>query len=299
MYTKLIFNLNTYANFSNLLISMLTCLLFLSFTQQVVAQAKLDFSQERGFNDAPFHLIITAEDPSVTIRYTLDGEEPSTNSGEIYNGPILIETTTVLRAIGYLTGVDTSKIYTHTYLFIEDVINQPANISGWPNNRYDIGSGNATAVHDYEMDPAIVNSPLYNADLIKGLTDIPSMSIVMPKDDFWEVNDGNAEKKTSIELLYADDPNRNEQEDGGIEGHSHDRLKRSYRLSFKHIYGAGDWDSDIFRNAAVGSETAENEFDRIVLRAGTTVLGLETGIPIEPPIQEMNGCASHKLQLQE
>ena len=117
---------------------MILCLLFLSFTQQVVAQAKLDFSNERGFSNAPFHLIITAEDPSVTIRYTLDGEEPSTNSGEIYNGPILIETTTVLRAIGYLTGVDTSKIYTHTYLFIEDVINQPENISGWPNNRYDI-----------------------------------------------------------------------------------------------------------------------------------------------------------------
>ncbi len=268
MYTKLIFNLNTYANFSNLSISMLTCLFFLSSTQQVAGQAKLDFSHERGFSDAPFNLTITAEDPSVTIRYTLDGEEPSTNSGEIYNSPILVQTTTVLRAIGYITGVDTSKIYTHTYIFIDEVINQPENIAGWPNNSYDIGSGRTTAVHDYEMDPAIVNSPLYNADLIKGLTEIPSMSIVMPRDNFWEMNDGNAEKKASIELLYADDPDRNEQEDGGIEGHSHDRLKRSYRLSFKNIYGAGDWDSDIFRNAVMGSETAENEFDRIVLRAG-------------------------------
>ena len=268
MYTKLINNLNTSANFSNLSISIFTCLFFLLFTQQAGAQAKLDFSHERGFSDAPFNLIITAEDPSVTIRYTLDGEEPSTNSGELYNGSILVETTTVLRAIGYILGVDTSKIYTHTYIFIDDVINQPKNIAGWPNNSYDIGSGNGTVVHDYEMDPAIVNSSLYNADLIKGLTEIPSMSIVMPKDDFWEMNDGIAERKTSIELLYADDPNKNEQEDGGIEGHSHDRLKRSYRLSFKNIYGAGDWDSDIFRNAVVGSETADNEFDRIVLRAG-------------------------------
>ena len=251
-----------------ILISILTCLNFIVFTHQIGAQAKLDFSQERGFSDAPFILTITPEDPSATIRYTLDGEEPSATSGEIYNGSISVETTTVLRAIGYIIGVDTSKIYTHTYLFIDDVINQPANIQGWPNNSYDIGSGNATAVHDYEMDPDIVNSSQYNADLIQGLKDIPSMSIVLPKDDFWDVNDSDAEKKTSIELIYADDPTKNEQEDGGIEPHSHNRLKRSFRISFKNIYGAGDWDSDIFRNAAVGSETAENEFDRVVLRAG-------------------------------
>jgi len=249
-------------------ISIFTCLILIAFTQQIGAQAKLDFSQKRGFSETPFALSITPEDPTAIIRYTLDGEEPTTTSGQIYTGSISIQTTTVLRAIGYIIGVDTSKIYTHTYLFVDDVVNQPANISGWPNNTYDIGNGNDTAVHDYEMDPAIVNSGLYAADLIDGLKDIPSMSIVMPKDDFWDVNDSEVEKKTSIELLYHNDPTENEQIDGGIEPHSHNRLKRSFRLSFKAIYGAKDWDSDIFRNAAVGGATAENEFDRIVLRAG-------------------------------
>ncbi len=241
---------------------------FYSIRPTDCSTGKLDFSQERGFSDTPFTLTITPEDPSATIRYTLDGEEPSTTSGTIYNGSISVNTTTVLRAIGYIIGVDTSKVYTHSYIFIDDVINQEKNIAGWPNNNYDIGSGNATARHDYEMDPAIVNSAAYNADLIQGLKDIPSMSIVMPFDDFWDVNDGQVERKTSIELLYHDDPTENEQEDGGIEPHSHNRLKRSFRLSFKEIYGAKDWDSDIFRNSAVGAETAENEFDRIVLRAG-------------------------------
>lgn len=249
-------------------ISILACLVLIAFTQELKAQAKLDFSQKRGFSDSPFNLTITPEDPTAIIRYTLDGEEPSTTSGQIYNGSISIETTTVLRAIGYVIGVDTSKIYTHTYLFIDDVVNQPENISGWPNSTYDIGNGNATAVHDYEMDPAIVMDPLYQNDIIDGLKDIPSMSIVMPKDDFWDVNDGDFEKKTSIELLYFHDPTENEQEDGGIEPHSHNRLKRSFRLSFKNIYGAGDWDSDIFQNAVVGGESAKDEFDRIVLRAG-------------------------------
>ena len=146
---------------------------FYSIRPTDCSTGKLDFSQERGFSDTPFTLTITPEDPSATIRYTLDGEEPSTTSGTIYNGSISVNTTTVLRAIGYIIGEDTSKVYTHSYIFIDDVINQEKNIAGWPNNNYDIGSGNATARHDYEMDPAIVNSAAYNADLIQGLKDIP------------------------------------------------------------------------------------------------------------------------------
>ncbi len=259
---------STNSTFSRSYLTVFTCLMMLFVThQQADAQANLVFSQERGFSDAPFNLTITPEDPSVTIRYTLDGEEPSTTFGRIYNGSIPIQTTTVLRAIGYLNGVDTSKVYTHTYLFLDDVIEQPENISGWPNNTYSLG-GSGTARHDYEMDPAIVNSSQYRADLMQGLRDIPSMSIVMPQDDFWEIYDGEAERKMSVELLYADDASKNEQEDGGIEPHSHNRLKRSMRLSFKEEYGAKDWDSDIFRNAAVGSESAAKSFDRMVLRGG-------------------------------
>ena len=260
--------LNFYTGTYKSIFRIVSCVILIATSIQVKAQIDLDFSKERGFSDVAFDLTINSTEPTATIRYTLDGEEPSTTAGEIYSGSISITTTTVLRAIGYVIGQDTSKVYTHTYLFLDDVIEQPANIAGWPNDSYDIGSGTATAVHDYEMDPDIVDAPAYSADLMQGLKDIPSMSIVMPYDDFWNMYNGNSEKKTSIELLYADDPSKNEQEDGGIEPHSHDRLKRSMRLSFKKIYGAANWDSDIFRNAAVGSETAENEFDRIVLRAG-------------------------------
>jgi len=118
------------------------------------------------------------------------------------------------------------------------------------------------------MDPEIVFSPQYSEDIITGLKDIPSLSIVMPRDDFWEIYDGESERGTSIELLYAADPDRNEQIDGGIEPHSHNRLKRSMRLSFKAIYGETKWESDIFRNAIIGGDNAVDEFDRIVLRAG-------------------------------
>ena len=99
-----------------------TFLLVLGYSTQATAQdinVKLDFSNERGFYDAPFNLTITSTDPSATIRYTLDGEEPTPRSGIIYNGSIPVETTTVLRAIGYIQGVDTTKLYTHSYLVDE------------------------------------------------------------------------------------------------------------------------------------------------------------------------------------
>ncbi|MDA9773952.1 chitobiase/beta-hexosaminidase C-terminal domain-containing protein [Saprospiraceae bacterium] len=249
----------------NLKYSLLPFLLLLTFSSQ--AQIDLDFSHKRGFYNESVDLEILSEDQSVVIRYTLDGEEPTISDGMLYSGSINISTTTVVRAIGFVDGADTSKIYTHSYLYLEDVIQQTATIADWPNNTYSLG-GSGSAQHDYEMDPNIVSSPLYSDDLIKGLTDIPSLSIVMPKSDFWTMYDGNAEMKTSIELLYAADPLMNEQEDAGIEPHSHDRLKRSMRLSFKKEYGAGKWESNIFRNSVLGTESATNTFDRIVLRGG-------------------------------
>ena len=241
---------------------MLICVTSLSH-----AQIDLEFSKGRGFYTDAFDLELTTSNPNASIRYTLDGEEPSPSMGMMYTGNITISTTSIIRAIVFEEGVDTSSVYTHTYLFLEDVVKQAHSIDGWPNNTYSLGGG-GQAEHDYEMDPSIVDSPVYSADIIQGLTEIPSLSIVMPFNDFWEVYDGDAEKKTSIELLYADNDSQNEQVDCGIEPHSHFRLKRSMRLSFKKEYGPSKWNSDIFRNAILGGESATDELDRIVLRGG-------------------------------
>ena len=71
----------------------LTFLFLLTFTYQASAQVtdvKLDFSDERGFYEAPFDLVISSTDPTATIRYTLDGSEPSTTRGLVYNGSIQV-----------------------------------------------------------------------------------------------------------------------------------------------------------------------------------------------------------------
>lgn len=54
-----------------------------------------------------------------TIYYTLDGSEPTRNS-KVYNGPIVLSKTTVIRAIQYEDGRQPSNILTATYIINEN-----------------------------------------------------------------------------------------------------------------------------------------------------------------------------------
>ena len=56
---------------------------------------------------------------SGTIYYTLDGSEPTTNS-KVYNSPLVLSETTVIRAINYEKDKKTSEIITASYIINED-----------------------------------------------------------------------------------------------------------------------------------------------------------------------------------
>jgi uncharacterized protein YaiE (UPF0345 family) len=242
-------------------------LLLLAFPILIFSQT-ISFSAQRGFYSSPFQLTLTSSGGQ-QIRYTTNGTAPTVSTGNVYSGPISISTTAVIRVIGVSGGVAT-PVQTHSYIFLNDVIRQPANIAGWPNNSYALGSGNATAVHDYEMDPDVVNNPLYSADIIQGLQDIPTMSIVLDKASFQSMYDGAIEVPASAEIIYAATPSSNEQFDVGIEAHSHLRLKRSMRLTFSNSNNGTGIQSKIFKNAPLNSASATDQFfkGKIVLRAG-------------------------------
>lgn len=238
---------------------------------QQVADTK--FETRRGFYDLPFDLTITTATPDATIVYTTDGSEPSATNGTIYSGPIEINTTATIRAFAYKDGELPANVDTHTYLFLADVIQQPANIPGYPNNTYWLGGSSSNeAVHDYEMDPAIVNDPVYSGGMIDSMTSIPSMSIVVAPGEIFSNSgfyDGtNVEKKVSVEILYPTKPDDNEQAEAGIESHSHKRMKRSLRLNFRSEYGDSKFDTRLFRDFVINGDSATDRFDRIVLRAG-------------------------------
>ena len=49
-----------------------------------------------------------------TIRYTLNGTNPTATNGTLYSGPVTLTATTTLKAIGYLSGWTNSDVASAT-----------------------------------------------------------------------------------------------------------------------------------------------------------------------------------------
>lgn len=235
--------------------------LFLTATFSGFGQ-NVTFSSSRGFYQSPLQLTLTTNLSESTIRYTIDGSAPTTSAGLIYTDAIPINTTTVIRAIGYNTTT-TTPVTTNSYLYLTDILTQPTTIIGWPNNSYPLGSGSATAIHDYEMDPDVVNNPAYTNSIKNGLTSIPTMSLVLDKNDFWDLYEGETKHPTSVEIFYPD--GTKEQFNCDLEAHSHDRLKRSLKLGFNASTNTNLLKSAPYNNAGTASTFNDT---KIVLRAG-------------------------------
>ena len=188
------------------------------------AVADTAFSVNRGFHDAPFDLEITTPTPGATIRYTTDGSKPTTTTGTIYTTPVAIAGTRVVRAMAYRTGWLSTNVDTHTYLFLDQVAQQPAAPAyppGLPatwgvNATIDAndGTGNGTIPADYAMDPRVVNNTLPGYSVREALLAIPTMSISMPVADMFStatgiwantLNSGPAwERECSLEMILPD-----------------------------------------------------------------------------------------------
>jgi hypothetical protein len=177
--------------------------------QGEVADTK--FSHNRGFYDEPFYVTIATETEGAMIYYTLDGSEPYSASGRgpggmVYAAPIAINRTTYLRAMAVKPGWMPSNIDTHTYIFLDDIIEQPKYPPGFPTG----GWGHIGP--DYQMDPVVVNA--YSSTIKDDMKSIPTLSLVMDVDDWFgskgiyinESQDGT-ERVVSMEYF---DPN-----DGG------------------------------------------------------------------------------------
>ena len=230
------------------MLNRITALLLLTLiVLPMQASVKIEFSAKRGFHYQAFQLTLTST-PAATIRYTTNGEAPTLSSGIIYSSPIQINTTAYIRAIAY-TGTETSKVYTHTYLFVDDVPSQPYSVTGFPTTNFDFHS-------------SINNDPYYANQLHTALTQVGSISIVLDLTDLDAIHNNAAERVTSMEILYPD--GRNHQEDCGLErfgGSSYNNPKRNFRLSFKSIYGASKLNYPLF-------DTPVKSYDQITLRAG-------------------------------
>ena len=232
------------------------------------------FFPDRGFYDSPISVEISSNTPGASIRYTTDGSPPSRSSGTLYTGPIPISTTTTLRAIAFKTNHLSTIVDTQTYIFLNDVIQQPRSPSGFPSSW-----GGQSA--DYQMDPDVVNNPLYRGTIKDDLKSIRSISIVMRTGDLFgsggvysNPNGSGAswERAGSMEIVNPDNSpgfqvNCAVRIQGGV-GRNPGFLKHSFRLLYKRPFGPTKLKYPLFEDAREDAENATDRFDTITLRAG-------------------------------
>ena len=229
------------------------------------------FSVDHGIFESSFTLVLTCPQASATIRYTTDGSEPSPTRGQGYTGPIQISATTVLRAAAFQTDYLPSTVDTRTYLFLDQVVQQPANPPGFP-------AGNIWGGYlaDYAMDPEITTNAQYQDRMKQALEWLPTMSIVMNVDDLFGTANGiythttsrgpDWERPCSAELLFPDgrkgfQVNCGVQIQGNANRTPSNQPKHSFRLKFKGDYGPAKLEYKMFTDSPVTS------FNTLVLRA--------------------------------
>ncbi|UCD49516.1 MAG: CotH kinase family protein [Phycisphaerales bacterium] len=240
--------------------------------------ARTVHSQARGFYDQPFELEISCDTPGTVIRYTLDGSEPTEQTRRLHdpNDPILITTTTHVRSLASKPGWRSAPVTTHSYIFVDDVAQQPADPPGWPTDWGYSSDAGAIVPADYEMDPRVVNSTLPGYSMREALLDIPTMSISMHPDDF--ISDATGiyanpqsrwERKCSVEYIFPDG-DKGFQYDCKVEIHGnasrrpYRMQKHSLRLTFTSQYGPSKLEYPLFSDSDV------EEFNQLVLRASFT-----------------------------
>ena len=75
------------------------------------------FSAKRGIYNTPFQVHLTTGEPDAVIRYTTDYSEPTITNGKVYNEPLEVRRTMVLRAAVFKEGMLPSRVETHTYVY--------------------------------------------------------------------------------------------------------------------------------------------------------------------------------------
>ena len=260
-----------------------TVALMALMTWAATAQPRFDLPHGL-YDEASLTVGITPQGADSEIRYTTDGSEPTAQS-TLYTEPLLLTSTTLLRAVEVKNGSVVSPVTTATYFFVNSVLNQPNNPEGYPAKWGKYSQITGTAVADYEMDPEMTGDSELRPKIIEGLWQLPILSLVSDKENFFSrVNDeekggiyiytgppvGDATghgwtRPASIELFGG--PQRHDLTiDCGMRLHGgHGRLaeknpKHSFRLVFKDEYGPDKLEYPLF------GEDEPQVFKQLVLR---------------------------------
>jgi len=248
--------------------------------------ADTTFSRDRGFYDTSFSVELECETPGADIYYSVDFSKPNQITGTEYTGPISVTQTTCIRAMAFKPGWKPTNVDTHTYIFLDNVIDQDdaqAVARGFPalwDHLWDPWADDKGYFNtaDYEVqlkNPSWRDLVPDSATLKAALKDIPTMSIVMDMDDAFDPDTGfyvNSwltgvawEREASVEYFDANGVDEFQincgiRAQGNQNRRPYQTEKHSMRLRFKNDYGPTKLRYQIFKDSPVDS------FDSLTLR---------------------------------
>ena len=223
----------------------------------------VEFNHSHQFYNEGFNLKLSSNNPEANIIYTLNSSKPSSENGTVYYDEVFIDSTLVVKAIA-VSETDTSDVVTNTFLFPESISKQGKSPAGFPQ----FWGGSSTIAADYEMDPEIVKHPSYAGEISKALQSIPTVSLSMNIDDWFNPNTGvyagypnsdiSREKPVTAEFLFPDNEENfvvecGVQNQGGTSIVNWKVPKQSMRLLFKEIYGPAKLNYKLFPDAEIES----------------------------------------------
>jgi len=224
----------------------------------------------RGFFETVF-IVYLSGDEDATLHYTLDGAVPSLGEDSEVNGPVFIGGTTFLRAVATRPEHLPSRVVTHTYVFLDDVLAQPAAPAGFP------GVWQPGVGADYAVDSGVADE----ASLKEALRAAPTLSLVMPVDDWFDnttdpavggiyanstIARGKAWERVGSAELFDFSHGEEIQVTAGIRIYGNasrqtSRPKHNLRLVFRREYGASKLDFPLF-----GDDDEPERIDGLLLR---------------------------------
>ena len=223
----------------------------------------LTFSHSRNYYTEAFYLSLTAN-PASTIIYTSDCSKPTMENGTVYTSPILIDSTTIIKAVAF-SGGDTSEVITNSYLFESSVKRQQKNPAGFP----ETWGGSKTIPANYEMDPEVINAPEYASEIDSAFSDLPTLSLTMNVNSWFNPDTGmyvgypnsdiSREKAVTAEFIFNNASEGNfavacgVQNQGGTSVVNWKSPKQSMRLLFKGIYGPTKLKYKLFPDSEINS----------------------------------------------
>ncbi|MDA0812301.1 MAG: CotH kinase family protein [Verrucomicrobia bacterium] len=187
----------------------------------------------RGVFTTPIDVSLSSSAPGYQLIYITDGSEPTAENGTLYEGPISVPSTKVIRSRNIAAGLLPSEIVSHTYLFPRSQAGQDG--AGLPE------SWGFTPA-DYDFGTRDPGSPA--EDLNVALSAIPSMSVTLPSTDLFgadglmanpDYRGAASALRASVEWIWPG--GQNFQDDGtvrikGEASRTPDFIKHGLRLDF-------------------------------------------------------------------